>query len=405
MFKDYATSALRNIRRRRLRSWLTVLGIVIGISAVVALISLASGLQSAIENQILQLGADRITIQAIGSGFGPPGTATVSEITEDDLDVVRRVQGVEEVIGRIISSGDAIYRDSRNNVFFASLPHDPVQRDLSIRYSNYEILEGRMLQPNDRYSVVVGFNFFDREIFDDKLRLRDTISINGQDFNIVGVLERTGSFQTDSSMVINEDVVREILDKPDQFSVIQAQVSNVDDIELVAEDIRVDLRRSRNVELGREDFQVSTAQDTLETINTILSVVTYVVVGIASISLLVGGVGVMNTMFTSVLERTREIGIMKSVGARNKDVFYLFLFESGFIGVVGGLVGILIGGSLALSVEYIGSLTMGPGLLQANITLPLILGTIMFSFLIGALAGTLPAYQASKLNPVEALRK
>ncbi len=405
MFKDYATSAWRNIRRRGLRSWLTVLGIVIGITAVVALISLAAGLENAIEAQFIQLGADRITVQGMGSGFGPPGSAVVNPITKDDLDVVKRVPGVEEALGRIIESENAVYRGSTSSVFFISLPQDPSERELSIGYSNYEILEGRMLQPNDRYSVVVGNNFVDREVFDEKVRVRDTINIEGQQFTVVGVLERTGSFQTDGSMVINEDVMREVLDKDDEYSVLQARVSNVDNIEFIAEDIRRDLRRHRDVDLGREDFQVNTAQDTLDSISTILNVVTYVVVGIASISLLVGGVGVMNTMFTSVLERTREIGIMKSVGAKNKDVFYIFLFESGFIGVVGGLAGIVIGGGLAKLVEILGSYLMGPGLIQAIISLPLILGTLSFSFLIGALAGTLPAYQASKLNPVEALRK
>ncbi len=405
LIQDYAKSALRNIRRRSLRSWLTVLGIVIGISAVVALISLAAGLQTAISDQFLQLGADRIIVQGGGGAFGPPGASVVTPITKDDLEVVRRVQGVEEALGRIIQNGAVEYRGTTGSAFIASMPQTTTERDLTIRYSSYKIEEGRMIQPQDRYQVIIGHTFTDSPVFGETLKVRDRIIIEGKEFTIIGALERTGSFQTDFSMIINEDTAREIFDKPTEYSVIQAQVGNVEEIDLVVERIEHALRRHRNVELGREDFQVGTSQDALATINTVLSVVTIVVVGIASISLLVGGVGVMNTMYTSVLERTREIGIMKSVGARNQDVFYIFLFESGYIGLVGGLFGIIIGGSLAKGVEIIGSIAMGPGLIQASITPSLIIGTLLFSFIVGALAGTLPALQASKLNPVEALRR
>ena len=127
-------------------------------------------------------------------------------------------------------------------------------------------------------------------------------------------------------------------------------------------------------------------------------------VGIAAISLLVGGIGIMNTMYTSVLERTREIGTMKAVGAKNSDILFLFLFESGLLGLVGGAIGVGIGLGLGKTAEYIATVQLGTNLLQASTDSWLIFGALLFSFIIGALSGVLPAMQASKLKPVDALR-
>lgn len=405
MLSDYVRLSLNNLKRRGLRSWLTTLGIVIGIAAVVGLISLAGGLENAITSQIQQLGADSITVQARGAGFGPPGAGSATSITQDDMNAIERVQGIEETLGRLITPTSIQYQGTSSQVIIASIPEETAKRNLAITYSNYDIEDGRMLRSNDRYNVVVGNNFKDSPVLGEEVRVGDTVVIEEQEFDIVGIFERTGSFQTDSSFVINDDIAREIFDRDEEFDVIQVQVSNIEEIDIVADDIRKELRSQRDVEEGREDFEVSTSQDTLETVNNVLGVVTAVIVGIAGISLLVGGIGIMNSMYTSVLERTRDIGIMKSVGAKNSDVFKIFLIESGFLGIGGGIIGIIIGGGMAYTVELIGRYALGIDLIQASFTIPLILGTLLFSFILGCLAGSLPAIQAARLNPVEALRK
>ena len=138
--------------------------------------------------------------------------------------------------------------------------------------------------------------------------------------------------------------------------------------------------------------------------NNIFAVVQGVLVGIAGISLLVGGVGIMNTMYTSVLERTKEIGTMKAIGAKNSHILFLFLVESGLLGLAGGLIGVIIGLGMAKGTEYAATAYIGSPLLQASMDPLIIFGALSFSFIVGTLSGVLPALQASKLKPVDALR-
>ena len=163
------------------------------------------------------------------------------------------------------------------------------------------------------------------------------------------------------------------------------------------------MRRDHDVKEGEEDFQVTTSIQLMEGFNNILNVVQIVLIGIAAISLFVGGIGIMNTMYTSVLQRRKEIGIMKSIGATNTAILTIFLFESGILGIIGGTIGVIFGLLLSKGVE-LGASLAGIDLLKAYISIPLIMSALVFSFLIGALSGFMPAKQASKLQPVDALR-
>jgi putative ABC transport system permease protein len=206
-------------------------------------------------------------------------------------------------------------------------------------------------------------------------------------------------------MVLPREDLKEILEIEDEFDILVAQVKDIDEIEKIKEDISNALRKNRNLEVGEEDFAIQTPQEALGGIKDILNIVKLIVGAIAAISLLVGGLGIASTMFTSVVERTKEIGIMKSIGARNEDILYLFLIEAGLLGVVGGIFGALIGMSLAFLVEY-GFGIYIPGIpFDVKISYNLLLGAVGFSFLVGAVSGIIPARQAARLKPVEALRK
>ena len=405
MLKEYLSLSLQNLKRRGIRSWLTMLGIFIGIAAVVSLISLGQGLENAVGAQFQALGADRITIQAAGLGFGPPGSSAANPLTTQDLEVVIRSTGVEEAAGRLLEPVIIQKGEDTRSTFLVSMPEDTNQRRFITEAFDYQIELGRDITPQDTRKVVVGYSYYERERVGSILRPRDKILIQGQEFEVAGVYKRTGSFQVDGSIVINENEMRALLNIQDKLSIITARTVNIDQIDEVTDRIRRDLRRHRNVELGREDFTVQTSQQTLESIGTLLSAITIVIVGIASISLLVGGIGIMNTMYTSVLERTKQIGIMKAIGAKNSDIFTLFFIESGLLGLAGGIIGVILGVILAKLVEIVGGLALGTNLLQANFTIELILGSLIFSFIVGTLAGTLPARGASKLKPVDALRK
>ena len=217
-------------------------------------------------------------------------------------------------------------------------------------------------------------------------------------------MEKTGDPNDDNALYIPKDTLREIFEIPEEESMIMVKTAPGFEPTNVAEEIERKLRRFRGEKEGEETFNVQTSEQLLETFSNIFGVVQAVLVGIAGISLLVGGIGIMNTMYTSVLERTKEIGTMKAVGAKNSDILLIFLFESGLLGLVGGMIGIGIGIGLSKSAEYIASVALGTNLLQADTGISLIGGALMFSFLIGAMSGVFPAMQAAKLKPADALR-
>lgn len=403
---DYVKLGVKNLRQRQLRSWLTMIGIFIGIATVVSLIGLGEGLRTAVGAQFASLGTDRLTVTAQGSGFGPPGLGAAVSLTEKDLDVVRRAQYVTVAAGRLLKPAQANFNDRTRVVFIASIPREPEERDLALSFQNVRAAQGRIPRDGDGLRVAVGAAFtVDSDRFGKPVQLGDKIEIQGKRVEVIGILERRGSPQSDGSFLMSEEGVRELLNEPDEYSLIVAKVESEGVIPLAQESITKDLRSSRNVKEGREDFAVETPGDVLNAFNTIIGGVTAVLVGIAAISLIVGGIGIMNTMYTAVLERTREIGIMKAVGARNGDVLAIFMFESGMLGLLGGIIGVLLGIGLSQLVVVAGAISLGPAVLSSDISLGLIFGALAFSFGVGLLAGTLPPYEAARLPPVEALRK
>jgi putative ABC transport system permease protein len=405
MITDFIKIALKNLARRKVRTWLTMIGIFIGIATVVSLISLGQGLEKAVVQQFQALGADRIVVQAKGAGGGPPGTNVAVPLIEDDLKTVRNSRGVNIATGRLIRPAKLTFEESSRFGYLASMPENTKEREFINSVTNYEIEVGRDIKPGEKYKVVMGYNYLEKPLLGRTLRIGNVIQVQNRDFEIVGFYKKTGSFQVDGTVVMNEDVAREILDEPETIDVIQASAVNPDDTDEVSQTIAYNLRKSRNVKEGKENFEVQTSQQILNSLKQVLSFVTYFLVAIAAISIIVGAVGITNTMYTSVLERRREIGIMKAIGARNSDILTIFMIESGLIGFVGGVIGVGLGVGLGMLVEIIGGQAVGGGLIQASFSPMLIIGALIFAFLLGVAAGTIPAYQASKMSPVDALRK
>ena len=198
--------------------------------------------------------------------------------------------------------------------------------------------------------------------------------------------------------------IKDLLDIDNEYDLIVAKVKDKDQIEIVSEEIERKLMNDRNEKVGEETFTVETPIQSLASVNVILNIINLIVVGIAAISLLVGGIGIANTMYTSVLERTKEIGIMKAVGARNEDVLWIFLIESGLLGLVGGIIGVILGIVASKGIEYVALTQLNTTLLQVSTPPFLIIGCLLFGFLVGAVSGSIPAIQASKTNVVDALR-
>lgn len=404
MIADFFILSLNGIRARKVRSWLTMLGIFIGIAAVVSLVSLGEGLKSAITSQFSNVGTDKLIVQASGVAFGPPGSLVVTPLTEKDADAIRSVPGVAVVAERLIRTARISFDDTTRFTAATSLPEDESRR-LVLEVLNFEMSSGRMLEKTDKFKIVVGQDYVKKKLFSRELRVGDKVEINGKDVEIVGILDRISVVGGNQILLMNDRPMRDLLGIGDAIDIIAVQVQPNADIEQVAESVKKRLRRLRGVELGKEDFSVQTPTQALQALSQILSAAQWFLVGIAFISIVVGAVGITNTMYTAVLERRREIGIMKSVGARNSHVLFLFLIESGIIGLVGGLIGILLGVGLSQLIVWAITVQLGPGVIDTSFSPVLIFGALLFSYLMGSLAGALPAVQASRLNPVDALKK
>jgi len=400
---DYAMIALRNLKNRSKRTWLTMIGIFIGIAAVVALISLGQGLEKAVFEEFSAVGGDKVLVRGKSPGFGPPGFNSAGKVTEDDLDIIKRVHGVSEVSGQLFQGASVEFGDEQVTQFIVSLPDDDTY-DMVVEFNNYKIEDGRMLKKNDRGKVVIGRDYVDQEIFKRAPRVGNKLIVNNHTFSIVGILKKTGDPGADLAIVGMIDDIRKITGEENEFNYLVARIAPNVEPEAVVEPMRRAMRRDRGQKKGKEDFEIETAEQLIQSFKKILNVVQIVLIGIAGISLIVGGIGIMNTMYTSVLERTKEIGIMKAIGARNSDVLEIFLIESGFLGMAGGTLGVLLGVSLSKGVAFIGKQALGTDLLQASFPWYLIVGALLFSFLIGTLSGVLPARQAAHLKPVDALR-
>ena len=400
--KDYFFLAFNNLRRRKLRAWLTILGIFIGIAAVVSLISIGQGLQDYINTQFEQVGGDKILVQ--GKTLGSPGSTTNPELllTEKDLETIRNVRGVEAAEGALTKVSTVKFRDETEVAYMSGV--DEKYLEIFGNMDALKVIAGRQLKDSDRSKAVVGYNHVYGDLWNKPANIGNKLEIQGKEFEIIGVLAKQGNPFDDGAVWLQKDVFRELLDTGNDEGTIVVKTKpgfNPDD---VAENIKRELRRERNEKEGQETFTVQSFSQLMETFSSIFAVVQAVFVGIAAISLLVGGIGIMNTMYTAVMERTKEIGTMKAVGAKNSDILLIFLFESGLLGLVGGVIGVLIGIGIAKTVEYVALQYLGTSYLRASITPTLVIGALLFSFIVGTFAGVLPALQAAKLQPVDALR-
>jgi len=403
MIKDQIIFVFKNIRRRRLRAWLTMIGIFIGICTVVALIGLGEGLRTTINSQFGFLSSDIISITASG-GFGPPGTGVVDPLTDKEFNKIKQIPGIDSVAGRLLESAKVVFNKKLEFGYVVSMP-DGEERKLVEYAANMQAEKGRLLRDGESGKVFLGNNFNNKDTFGKALAPGSKINIQGKEFEVVGIMVKKGSFEVDGAILMNDKDMRELFNrKSGEYDVIAARFNKNIDIKKIQADIEKELRKVRDVKEGEENFQVQTPASIMATVNSILLGVQIFVYIIASISLLVGGIGIMNTMYTTVVERTRDIGVMKAIGAKNSTIFSLFFFESGFLGATGGIIGIVLGFLLANGLSLIGRLVLNSDLISANISWSLVFGALLFSFVLGSFFGTLPAVQASKLDPVEALR-
>jgi putative ABC transport system permease protein len=399
---NYFLFALRNLHRKGIRSWLTLLGICIGIAAVVSLISLGNGLNLAVMSQFGVSSTEIITVQASGGNMGPPGSDVITPLTQDDVRAIDGIPSVDFAFARNLATISVNFNDKLVFTTAASIPEE--YDDEFYEVTEFEVADGRLLKSGDSKKVLVGnslskgaTNGFDREIVPGK-----KLKIFDEEFTVVGILKKQGSFMIDGIVFMYNSDLDSISTQGDNVDVISVKVKDKAFMNRTKEEIEKLLRERRDVDIGSEDFSVSTPESSLAQINQILGAIQIFVIIIASISIIIGTVGIINTMTTSVLERRKEIGIMKSVGAKNSQIFSQFFIESGFLGIIGGGIGILLG----VAIGYFGTAMLNNFIgsdAQPQISFSLIFFSLFGSFLIGALAGIFPAMNAARQNPVQAL--
>lgn len=390
MIKDYFKIALKNLMHRKLRTWLTVIGIIIGIAAIIALVTATQGLQNYVEYSFERMGTNRLMVLPSSFDF-----TSFEGLTKDDVYAVERVSGLDRVSPFLY---ERVAVDYKNQVEQTGLMAWPADNSIEI-FDDYglDFVAGRSFE-KEGSNVVLGYRAA-KDLFDKELRANNRIVIKDKTFKIVGILEEVGNPEDDNIIYMPIETARKLLDEPDTVAFIDIKLKEGVDIDLAVKRIKRELERDRD----EKSFQVLTAEQLLEQFGDILGIIQAVLVAVGGISLLVGGVGIANSMYTAVLQRRREIGIMKSIGATNKDVVLLFIAEAGILGLVGGVFGVMLGSIIAKAVGVVAA-GMGYAIFRIEIGAPIILFGIAFATLVGIVAGAFPARNAAKMQPVDALR-
>lgn len=397
--------ALESLMANKLRAALTILGIVIGVAAVIAMLAVGTGAQDTILGSISGIGTNLLFV--FDSNFTqdvrneqPLTMADAAAIA--DVFQAPHIQSVAPVVNGSVSanfSGETVSVE-----LFGVTPEFELVR-------NYGLLEGSFITEdhvNGRASVVllgpeVADKLFDRRT----LITGETIRIEGQPFRVIGVLESKGggSFGSQDNVILvplTTARLRLVDRERDHIDVLYVQAVDARSVPLASEEIAQILRTRHRTALGADDFTIFTQQDFLSVAGTITNVLTIFLGGIAAISLLVGGIGIMNIMLVSVTERTKEIGLRKAVGARKADILIQFLTESSLLSMIGGIIGIIFGWLIAFTVGRVAAASGTP--FTPNVSLGSVLLATIFSTAVGLFFGIYPASRAANLEPVEALR-
>lgn len=415
-FWQAVIEALESLNGNKMRSGLTVLGIVIGVAAVIAMLAVGNGAQATITGSISDIGTNLLFVFSggpqQGGGPGPGGGRSGSNtrpLTLGDADAISdpfAVPSVEAVAPVIQGNGTLAFSGENTSTTINGVtpPYAPV-RNLQVAegdFINEEHLLGRMsvvvLGPETATAL---FGHADGVV-------GETIRIEGQPFRVIGVLvaKGGGAFGSeDNAAYIPFTTAQARLIKrstPDRVDVIFVQATSADAVPQASEEISNIIRQRHRTPIGADDFTVFTQQDFLQTFETITGVLTIFLGGIAGISLLVGGVGIMNIMLVSVTERTKEIGLRKALGARKRDILLQFLTESSLLSLIGGVIGIMFGWLIAFVVGQVATATGNN--FTPVVGMDAILLSTSFSAIIGLFFGIYPASRAANLEPVEALR-
>ncbi|GAB6195317.1 ABC transporter permease [Lysobacter xanthus] len=401
-FLEALRAALSSLSAHRLRSFLTTLGILIGTASVIAVVSLIQGFSDSIRAQFADIGGSTLSVEA-DNDRDDFAAGKLNTLTAQDVEALRRrVAGIGEVAPTLgVPAGQASWRGRSSQPQVVGTTSEFQQ--VRARFPQV----GRFLVPADdagrRHVAVIGSKVRD-ELHLPNNPVGQYIKLGGNWFKVVGMMEPKGEvfgFSQDNYIVIPFDVARAMSGNSNQPMIgVSFTVQRIDEVDTVRERARRALRASRGLKPGTEDdFKIEAASSIKDQLEKITGMATAVLGGIVGISLLVGGIGIMNIMLVSVTERTREIGILKALGATRRDILVQFLLEAALLALLGGVVGIVLGYGAGAGIAM-----LIPNFPPASVPLWVVLVAAGFSAMVGVIFGLMPASKAAGLDPIEALR-
>ena len=394
---DLIGLALSRLGTGRLRTALTMLGVIIGVASVVALVSAAQGATKGVSDRLQALGTNLITVSPgstqTGATRGAIGSATT--LTLDDANALATLEGVQAVAPQL-TTNKLIVAGSQNETARLVGTTPAYISVFAYRMWVGSFLNEASVDHNLRVAVIGATTADNLGLTD--ASLGSTINVGGLPFELVGILQaKGGSMTADDQVVIPLSTAHELFIGSNSVSAIGLSATSEDAISTVSAEITALLEQRHGITNGVDDFSIATQAQLLGTASSVSDVLTLLLAGIASISLLVGGIGIMNIMLVSVRERTREIGIRKAVGARGRDILLQFLVEALTLSLAGGGIGIGVGVVASLGIGTYA----GWGFVFNPATVAVAVG---FSLIVGIVFGVWPALQAARLDPVVALR-
>jgi len=399
LFLTILKVAMKSLMANKLRSFLAMLGIIIGVGSVISMLALGAGAQAQVMNRVSAMGTNLLIVRAGQGRRGPRSSGAVKTLTlEDASAILEKVDGIDSLAPVVMGNAQCKYynRNVNTSVVGSSFTYFPIR--------SFEIGKGRSfneIEAERMARVAVIGPMTAENLFEEADPLGETFKLKGINFRVVGVLKSKGDqgwFNPDDQVLVPYSTAMRQLFGLDYVREIDVQVCEGEALDRVAEDIAKLLRRRHRVRTPEEDdFHIRNQAEILEMASSVTQTFTILLGGIAGISLLVGGIGIMNIMLVTVTERTREIGVRKAIGARDRDIMRQFLYESLLISGLGGLLGVGMGAGIASIISMATQFT-------TVVRYESVLLALGVSASVGVFFGFYPARRAAAMNPIDALR-
>jgi len=392
MIAEYFKLVLRSLTVKKGRTFLTILGIVIGIFTFTFFVFVSQGLNNAIVEQFSSIGLNTLVVKLSSSGAQPGGGG----LTDTDIQKIKKVASNYEFVAPAIFYMPKVEFDRDINYLMAVSYPDEYFQDV-FNTLDIKMYAGKELKPGEKGAVMIGYKVA-RDIFSNNINIGDSILLNGKKFRVIGIIKERGDMMVDKSIFMNFNDIKK-LSGENTYSVIRINYYKGADLNFEKKKLLKVLNPNPKV----KKYDITSPSQMIKTFNQILGLLTAIIIFISSVALVVGSINVMNTMYSNIIERINEISVMKAIGARNSDIFFIFLIESALLGFIGGLTGFVFAFAFAkiLSVvilKYAGYVV--PIYFNFIIFLEILFGTTILT----SIFGTYPAIKAAHINPADNLR-